>query len=71
MLEDISLVLNNQILGGTLEYQALELVFEFICILCRQHRARYILCHFRRETTYQRDPPQKFWGKDVEVYNFY
>ncbi len=71
MLQDISLEFNHSQTRITIEYVALELIFEFFCLFGSEDEARHLLCYVMRVNTYERDPPKLFIKKGAEAYNYF
>ncbi len=55
----------------TMEYLALELVFEFFCLFYSEDKARHLLCYVMKVNKFERDSPHLFVGKGPEPYMYY
>jgi hypothetical protein len=55
----------------TIEYVALELIFEFFCLFVSEDKARHLLCFVMRENIFERDPPKLFLKKGAGAYDYF
>jgi hypothetical protein len=71
ILKDISFVFNHFVTTTTIEYVALELIFEYFCLFISIDEARHLLCYLMRDNTYERDPPKLFIKKGAGAYMYF
>jgi hypothetical protein len=71
MLKDIAVGFGHASATQTIEYLALELVFEFFCLFYSEDKARHLLCFVMKGNKFERDPPHLFVGKGPEPYMYY
>ena len=71
IIKDISSIFNHGTSWQTIEYVALELIFEYLCLFFDEDKARHLLCYIMRQNAYERDPPKIFIKKSADAFKFY
>jgi hypothetical protein len=71
IIKDISSIFDHASSWQTIEYVALELIFEYLCLFFDEDKARHLLCYIMRLNGYERDPPKIFIKKGAEAFMFY